>query len=37
MKLEDYRPQIEAALEHAGNTHAFEHILEGVVEGRMQA
>jgi len=37
MNLELYRPQIEAALKHAGKTHNFEHILAGVQDGRFQA
>jgi hypothetical protein len=35
--LEEYRPQIEAALAHGGDTHLFEDVVQGVIEGRMQA
>ena len=37
INLEDYRPQIESALAYSGGTHLFEDVVQGVVEGRMQA
>lgn len=36
MSAEQYRKQIEAALEYAGGSHAFEDIAEGVEQGRFQ-
>ncbi|MEY4863801.1 MAG: hypothetical protein RLZ51_1896 [Pseudomonadota bacterium] len=30
------RPWIEDALEYSGGTHAFEDVVQGIVEGRMQ-
>jgi hypothetical protein len=35
--LEAYRPQIEAALAYSGGTHLFEDVVQGVIDGRMQA
>ena len=35
--LEAYRAQIEAAQAYSGGTHIFEDVLQGVVDGRMQA
>lgn len=35
--LEAYRPQIEAALAYSGGTHIFEDVVQGVIDGRMQA
>ena len=35
--LNEYRHQIERALEYSGGTHVYEDVLQGVVEGRMQA
>jgi len=34
--IEQYRKQIEAALEYAGGSHAFDDIAEGVASGRFQ-
>jgi hypothetical protein len=34
--IEQYRKQIEAALEYAGGTHAFDDIADGVASGRFQ-
>lgn len=36
MSIDDYRAQIEAALEHAGGTHTFDDVAERVADGRMQ-
>lgn len=36
LTLEQARPYIEAALEHAGGTHNFNDISQGVAEGRYQ-
>lgn len=30
-----YRPQIEAALHHAGHSHSFDHIVLGVLQGAL--
>lgn len=35
--LSDYRKQIESALAYSGGTHVFEDVVQGVIEGRMQA
>jgi len=35
--LEEYRPQIESALAYSGGTHLFEDVVQGVVNGWMQA
>lgn len=37
IQIEDYRAQIEAALQHSEGTHTFEDVAQGLVEGRFQA
>lgn len=37
VNLDEYRHQIERALAYSGGTHVYEDVLQGVVEGRMQA
>ena len=34
--IDPCRAWIEAALEHGGNTHTFEDVKQGILEGRMQ-
>lgn len=34
--LEDFRPQIEAALRHAGGTHTFDDVRDQVQAGRLK-
>ena len=35
--LSDYRTQLESALAYSGGTHTFEDVVQGVVNGHMQA